>query len=343
MGTDGNAILNRIATDNLCKSVGISWSWTTAAITRQTDVDPTQDAILKELDAQGVACFAAAGDSGAWTGDQWAQTIDDPDFNPINPADLPEVTCVGGTELATAFPGGPWSGETPWSNSGGGPSQRYPLPSFQTTGIHWNALAGASTSRRNCPDVAAVASGIYLDSGDGKIGEAVGGTSCAAPLWAAFAALANQTAGTRGLPSLGSFNPILYRVGTSTTVSSSIHAAVAPDLPALAGTRFHMTTGWGSPVGQTTLDALLGPTLPAVFLTLVPEAVALAPGEARLFTATVAGTDDTTVTWSASEGTVTACGLFTAPAKPGTCTVTASSAAEPTESATAMVTVVPAK
>jgi len=65
------------------------------------------------------------------------------------------------------------------------------------------------------------------------------------------------------------------------------------------------------------------------------------------FTATVTGTNNTSVTWSvdsiaggnASAGTITASGLYRAPNTPGTHTIVATSAADPTASASATVTV----
>lgn len=57
------------------------------------------------------------------------------------------------------------------------------------------------------------------------------------------------------------------------------------------------------------------------------------------FGAIVGGVDDPAVDWSASGGTVSASGVFTAPAVPGTHTVTATSRAQPAQQASATVTV----
>jgi hypothetical protein len=77
------------------------------------------------------------------------------------------------------------------------------------------------------------------------------------------------------------------------------------------------------------------------------SSVALSPASASpavngrvQFTATVQGTTtDHSVTWSATIGTITSTGLFTAPATAGTGVVTATSVADPTRSASAPVTV----
>lgn len=81
-----------------------------------------------------------------------------------------------------------------------------------------------------------------------------------------------------------------------------------------------------------------------------PVAVAINPASAATnscqtvtFSATVTGTSNTAVTWSVQEGaaggTVTAAGVYTAPANAGTYHLVATSQADPTRSATAAVTV----
>lgn len=62
-------------------------------------------------------------------------------------------------------------------------------------------------------------------------------------------------------------------------------------------------------------------------------------GETVQFTATVTGSDETAVTWSATGGEISAEGLFTAPEVPGVSTVVATAVADPTKSASATVEV----
>ncbi len=89
-----------------------------------------------------------------------------------------------------------------------------------------------------------------------------------------------------------------------------------------------------------------GGTCKTVTIEISPTKVALDPGAAQRFTATVQGTPDTRVTWSENgPGTITqasgsdAGGLFTAGQTVGSFTVTVSSLQFPTVSATATVTV----
>ncbi|MGC3997295.1 MAG: pullulanase-type alpha-1,6-glucosidase [Anaeromyxobacter sp.] len=81
---------------------------------------------------------------------------------------------------------------------------------------------------------------------------------------------------------------------------------------------------------------------PAVGVLLDTSAATVAAGAQRTFVATVVNTDDTAVTWSVDEqdcGSVTAGGVYTAPAATGTCHVRATSHADATKSAAVAVTV----
>jgi hypothetical protein len=84
-----------------------------------------------------------------------------------------------------------------------------------------------------------------------------------------------------------------------------------------------------------------------ILLTLSPTSASLSPNGTQQFTATVQGTNNTAVTWSVdgvaggnnTVGTISSSGLYTAPPAPGMHTVTATSAAVPSYSVNASVTV----
>lgn len=76
-----------------------------------------------------------------------------------------------------------------------------------------------------------------------------------------------------------------------------------------------------------------------VAVSVSPATVSLATGGTAQFTATVTGSTTTTVTWTSTGGTISAAGLYTAPATAGTYTVKATSVADATKSASATVTV----
>jgi hypothetical protein len=83
-----------------------------------------------------------------------------------------------------------------------------------------------------------------------------------------------------------------------------------------------------------------------VTVSVAPSAVTVVVGQTQTFTATVTGTTNSAVTWSvsggASNGSISATGVYTAPASvpsPATVTVTATSQADSTKSGSATVTV----
>src|SRR5262249_40924394 len=145
---------------------------------------------FRQMAAQGQTICAAGGDNGAFD-DGRTLSVDDPGSQPF-------MTSCGGTSLTTNGAGGPWASETTWNGGsvrvgagGGGIGAVWGLPSYQSGAIA--AGSGGSTTRRNVPDVALEAdpqNGYAIFSG-GRW-SILGGTSCTAPLWAAFAALVNE-------------------------------------------------------------------------------------------------------------------------------------------------------
>ena len=78
----------------------------------------------------------------------------------------------------------------------------------------------------------------------------------------------------------------------------------------------------------------------SISVTVVPASLVLFTGTQQQFDATVIGTINPTVVWNTDGGSVDINGLYTAPEIPGTYYVTATSAADPSKSDTAEVTVV---
>jgi len=257
-GTLPNTILNQMAIDNQAKQLSSSWSFT---------INGTTESIYRQLAAQGQTMFQASGDDGAYSG-----TVSPP-------SDDPNLTVVGGTTLATTGPGGRWVSETTWNwantgsgtnASGGGISMAYTIPSWQQ-GISMSANQG-STTMRNIPDVALTADNIMVVFNKGSTG-IFGGTSAAAPLWAGFMALVNQQALAGGKPTVGFLNPTLYSFATGPGYASGFHdVATGNNTNASSPKRFFaaagydLCTGWGTPAGQSLIDALSGNSAP-VFTT----------------------------------------------------------------------------
>lgn len=77
----------------------------------------------------------------------------------------------------------------------------------------------------------------------------------------------------------------------------------------------------------------------SVKVTVSPTTATTTPGGSIPFTATVTGSDNSAVTWSASGGTIGTDGVYTAPTTTGSYTVTATSVADTSKTASATVTV----
>ena len=245
------SMLNRIATDNLAKQISCSWYMPGAP------ADPVADQIFKQMAAQGQSFFVASGDLDAYTA-----------LIPF-PCDTPFVTLVGGSTLTTTGPGGAWVAETVWNwgptswgalGAGGGISTQYSIPYWQQ-GLEMTANQG-STTMRNVPDVALVADNVYVRSAGSDFN--VGGTSCAAPLWAAFTALVNEQARTSGGP-VGFLNPALYALSQGTAYPAGFRDTItgnnfSPQSPekftAVPG--YDLCTGLGTPAGQALIESLAG-------------------------------------------------------------------------------------
>ena len=108
--------------------------------------------------------------------------------------------------------------------------------------------------------------------------------------------------------------------------------------PADAGTCELTATSHADPTKTATATIIVT----AVGISIEPEAASLAQGQRQSFTATVAGTSNVAVSWEASCGSVEGTGAtveYTAPNEAGTCQLTASSEADPTKRATAIITV----
>ena len=227
--------------------------------------DATAEGIFKQMAAQGQSFFNATGDSDAFTG-----------AIPF-PSDSTNITEVGGTTLTTGTSAA-YTSETAWNwgldngsyvGTSGGISTYYSIPSYQQ-GISMSANQG-SASMRNVPDVALTADNIYVVYNKGKTAT-VGGTSCAAPLWAGFTALINQQAGQT---KVGFLNPALYNIGRGasyaacfhdTTTGNNFSASSPTNFAAVAG--YDLCTGWGTPAGTNLINALTLP--PAVSFTGSP-------------------------------------------------------------------------
>ncbi|WP_407692892.1 glycosyl hydrolase family 18 protein [Pyxidicoccus xibeiensis] len=95
----------------------------------------------------------------------------------------------------------------------------------------------------------------------------------------------------------------------------------------------------GESARTTAISVVVRPPQQTVSVAVTPTSASLTTGATRAFTATVTGSTNTAVTWSATGGTITNAGQYTAPGTAGTYQVTATAQADTTKRATATVTV----
>jgi subtilase family serine protease len=169
----------------------------------------------------GVSIFVASGDDGAAAG-------------PSYPATAPGVIAVGGTTLVDI--GQNTFAENGWQGSGGGCSAYEKAPAAQAAFDGYDATNCGG--KRATPDVALVADprsgvSVYSSYKTDKPWMTLGGTSAAAPMWAARSAIAGLVVDADLLYD-ASKSPIPFR--DITTGSNGLPA----------GPGFDMVTGLGS-------------------------------------------------------------------------------------------------
>lgn len=246
VGSVDTAIISAMTTHSpLPTTIGCSWGWTPA--------DPsTLDPYFQKMAAQGQNFFAASGDSSTWS-----------TKNEAWPADDAYVVSVGGTDLVTSGAAGPWSSETAWVDSGGGITpDMIAIPSYQQlSGVITTANKG-STTLRNGPDVSANANFTFYTCDDQTtcLANEYGGTSFAAPMWAAYIALVNQQLVANGKPTIGFINPTIYSQNVTSAYKTNFHDITSGTSGSYSATTgYDLVTGWGSP-NSGLLAALTGGT-----------------------------------------------------------------------------------
>ena len=212
-----------------------------------------ESTLFEEAAIQGQTVFASSGDDGS---DDCANTLFsssrpvEPHLSVDDPSGQPYVVAVGGTSLASdrqplsATEESVWNDGSHGGGAGGGVSSNWPIPSWQaTSGVPGVGVGGG----REVPDVSASAdpshgitiyisptnvatSGQFRTSmphASGRNGgwSMIGGTSSAAPLWAAMAVeiAASASTGTAcgalpvtaGGADLGFIAPELYAVAAT--------------------------------------------------------------------------------------------------------------------------------
>ncbi|HUY19586.1 MAG TPA: hypothetical protein VMV15_10195, partial [Candidatus Binataceae bacterium] len=244
-------------TDNQCGALSISFAYCSSSSSFFTSLDNS----FAQAAAQGQSVFISSGDWGA-AGLQYSSTknscVIGTTRNPSEMAGSPHVTGVGGTQFTPQYDGSgndtsvvgvaPGGIESAWGSSGGGASNIFSKPTWQSgPGV-------PNDSKRDIPDVAIISANPWVfigaDSGGSPIIQCCwGGTSLSAPIWAGYSrAIAQQAGNAR----LGLLNPTIYSVANAGLLSNGIEDVTSGNnsyngvTGYNAGAGFDLVTGWGS-------------------------------------------------------------------------------------------------
>jgi len=252
-----DALHEAIADDNDISVISISYgnpeddpqgAWTAMGV-------QLVDEAFQAASAKGITVCVASGDDGS--SDQVTSGTH-VDF----PASSPFVLGVGGTKLVASKATPPTiASETVWNETlhnegatGGGVSAVFSKPSYQNAANVPPSANPPHKIGRGVPDVAAVAdpvTGVVVMHIDGKHLEPIGGTSAAAPLWAALVARLNEGLKAR----CGFLNPLLYGSGFRNALRD---ITIGNNGAYKAAAGWDACTGLGTPEGDQLLQALSG-------------------------------------------------------------------------------------
>jgi len=329
-GVSGNAAYDTYATAVNADAVRVlSTSWGGCEPSVGAGAAQAEDVLFEQAALQGQTVVAAAGDGGSEDCYGTTRGAGGTSLAVDDPASQPYVTGVGGTTLDVG--GSP--AESVWNTTlgvstpgagGGGVSGLWAMPGYQANaapalgvrgrlsacgpGVAAGArapVAGAATPGGTCrevPDVAANAGapyaiyctvGVPADCASGGW-TGLGGTSAAAPTWAALFALADSSAACATSGPVGFANPALYAIASrhyaqdfrDVLVGSNDLTGTNPgDFQARPG--YDLASGLGTPVasgpgGGLVADLCAAPARRASLGQLpLPSVTAVAPHTIR--------------------------------------------------------------
>ncbi|MGP8163445.1 MAG: protease pro-enzyme activation domain-containing protein [Acidimicrobiales bacterium] len=259
----------------------LSTSWGACETSLQVSAPGTQQIendIFEEAAAQGQTVFASSGDTGSddCAGTQFSSTEPVPPYLSVDdPASQPYVVAVGGTSLQSDTPPLGGAAERVWNDgasgggTGGGVSDSWPSPVWQAE----SGVPGIGNAvDRLVPDVSSDADeerGVTFysvsfaspTSSSSSPWSTIGGTSIAAPTWAAIVADIASSSGacstllvTAGGNDLGFVAPELYAVAASSYSTSFNDITIGNNdvfdlgLGYDAGPGYDLASGLGSPI-----------------------------------------------------------------------------------------------
>jgi pro-kumamolisin-like protein/PASTA domain-containing protein/IPT/TIG domain-containing protein/List-Bact-rpt repeat protein len=291
----------QIVNDNVDKIITTSWGNCEQALQQGAPgIQQAENLVFQQAAAQGQTVFSAAGDTGSDTCNAF-RTLSpvSPILSVDDPSAQPYVVATGGTTMDNATQPASehvWNDGAAWGGAGGGISESWAMPSWQldslVPGIHnpgvvsqANAFEAADLGKpgykfcasesnagafeggcRQLPDVSADADEftggvtIYIGVFGGWF--TIGGTSSAAPMWAAILADINASAPCKSHPTtatngVGFAAPLLYSVASNPTAyaasfndiktgNNDVYGVADPPLFS-ATTGYDMASGLGTP------------------------------------------------------------------------------------------------
>ena len=267
---------------NLAGVSTVSLSWGSPEDSSETGWDPY---FLTPTGHQGVTFVAATGDGGS---------------PGIDPAYSPNVVAAGGTAVSLASDG-TYLGESAWSSGGGGVSSFESEPAYQESvqNTGYRTIPDVSFNSSRSPGVAVYDS--YDDTGGGPW-NSMGGTSVAAPAWAALIAIADQGRVAMGGTTLDGPSqtlPALYSLP-----STDFHDITSGGNGGYnAGPGYDEATGLGTPVANLLVPDLASYGLPARLNVAAQPPSSLAAGSPFGLTVSVDSPDGQLLT--DASGTIT--------------------------------------
>jgi subtilase family serine protease len=276
-----------IVNQDRAQVLSVSWGQCEPTVTQADAI--AENTLFQQATVQGQTVVSADGDNGA---QDCYSPGGPPDLQSAvdDPASQPFVTGVGGTTLTAP---GPRPTETVWNSgatllglaedagaSGGGVSSFWAMPPAQSDAAGALGVPAAADGQSPCgsasgacrevPDVAADADPatgylIYWNGSGSVPGQpagwqGIGGTSAAAPLWAALIALADASPGCANSP-VGYADPALYRAaGTSYASDFNDITTGNNDFTGTNGGHFAAKVGYDAVtgLGSPNADALIG-------------------------------------------------------------------------------------
>src|SRR5208283_2469635 len=192
------------------------------------------------------------------------------------------------------------------------------------------------------PDVSANANFTFYTCADQAacLANEYGGTSFAAPMWAAYIALVNQQLANNSQPTIGFLNPTIYAQNVTSVYDTNFHditSGTSGSYSAVTG--YDLVTGWGSPNGAALINLLApaaGGTTPQTitFTTNAPSSAAYN----SQFTVAATASSGLAVTFTSSGSCSNSGATYTMTSGSGTCSVVANQSGNGNYAAATQVT-----